>query len=108
MRLKSRINSWENVDSESPCQFLEPCLLVSTDGHELNGISQLTRIDVGQKEWQPWVVDDQDEVDKLLKGAYDRGLNTWDTANGYSNGASEVMIGEPLRKPHGPKPPPLT
>ncbi|KAI0140654.1 aldo-keto reductase [Pestalotiopsis sp. NC0098] len=57
----------------------------------------------GQKEWQPWVVDDQDEVDKLLKGAYDRGLNTWDTANGYSNGASEVMIGNTIKKHNIPR-----
>jgi aryl-alcohol dehydrogenase-like predicted oxidoreductase len=37
-------------------------------------------------------------VDKLLKGAYDRGLNTWDTANVYSNGVSETMIGNTIQK----------
>ena len=47
---------------------------------------------------QPWVVDSQDEVDALLKGAYDRGLNTWDTANVYSNGVSEEMIGATIKK----------
>lgn len=47
---------------------------------------------------QPWVVDSQDEVDALLKGAYDRGLNTWDTANVYSNGISEIMIGKTIKK----------
>lgn len=52
----------------------------------------------GHKDWQPWVVDSQDEVDKLLKGAYDKGLNTWDTANVYSNGISEVMIGKTIKK----------
>lgn len=35
---------------------------------------------------------------ELLKGAYDRGLNTWDTANVYSNGISEIMIGKALKK----------
>jgi aryl-alcohol dehydrogenase-like predicted oxidoreductase len=35
---------------------------------------------------------------ELLKGAYDRGLNTWDTANVYSNGHSELMIGRALKK----------
>lgn len=29
---------------------------------------------------------DEEKVMELLKGAYDRGLNTWDTANAYSNG----------------------
>jgi len=52
----------------------------------------------GSKEWQPWVVDSQEEVDTLLKGAYDRGLNTWDTANVYSNGISEIMIGKTIKK----------
>jgi aryl-alcohol dehydrogenase-like predicted oxidoreductase len=44
------------------------------------------------------VVDDEAEVFKLLKGAYDRGLNTWDTANVYSNGVSETMIGNAIKK----------
>lgn len=34
----------------------------------------------------------------LLKAAYDKGLNTWDTANVYSNGASEVIVGKALQK----------
>jgi aryl-alcohol dehydrogenase-like predicted oxidoreductase len=44
------------------------------------------------------VIDDPAEVDKLLKGAYDRGLNTWDTANVYSNGVSESLIGDTIKK----------
>lgn len=35
---------------------------------------------------------------RLLKAAYDRGLNTWDTANVYSNGASEEIIGKAIKK----------
>jgi aryl-alcohol dehydrogenase-like predicted oxidoreductase len=34
----------------------------------------------------------------LLKAAYNRGLNTWDTANSYSNGASERIIGKALKQ----------
>lgn len=34
----------------------------------------------------------------LLKKAYDEGLNTWDTANVYSNGVSEEIIGKALKK----------
>lgn len=33
----------------------------------------------------------------LLKAAYDKGLNTWDTANVYSNGESEVIIGKAIK-----------
>ena len=43
-------------------------------------------------------MDDPAEVDAILKGAYDQGLNTWDTANVYSNGLSEKMIGATLKK----------
>ncbi|KAH8705278.1 aldo-keto reductase [Talaromyces proteolyticus] len=52
----------------------------------------------GHKDWREWVEDDEEEVGKLLKGAYDRGLNTWDTANVYSGGVSEEMIGRAIKK----------
>lgn len=47
----------------------------------------------GHKDWQPWVLQEKDSL-PLLKAAYDRGLNTWDTANVYSNGVSEEIIGK--------------
>lgn len=52
----------------------------------------------GHKDWQEWVVDDEAEVEKLLKGAWDVGLTSWDTANVYSNGVSEEMIGRAIQK----------
>ncbi|KAF2083378.1 Aldo/keto reductase [Saccharata proteae CBS 121410] len=57
----------------------------------------------GHKDWQPWVVDDEEAVTKLLGAAYDRGLNTWDTANIYSNGVSEEMIGKAIKKLNIPR-----
>jgi aryl-alcohol dehydrogenase-like predicted oxidoreductase len=39
----------------------------------------------------------------LLKAAYDRGLNTWDTANAYSNGESEIIVGKALKKYNIPR-----
>ena len=39
----------------------------------------------------------------LLKRAYDIGLNTWDTANVYSNGASEIIIGRAIKKYNIPR-----
>lgn len=51
----------------------------------------------GDKRTLPWVIG-EDEALPLLKAAYDRGLNTWDTANVYSNGASEVIVGKALKK----------
>ncbi|KAG7059380.1 aldo/keto reductase [Colletotrichum scovillei] len=45
----------------------------------------------------------EDEALPLLKAAYDRGLNTWDTANAYSNGASERTIAKALKKYNIPR-----
>ncbi|KAF6809679.1 aldo keto reductase [Colletotrichum sojae] len=46
---------------------------------------------------RPWVLG-EDGATSLLKAAYDRGINTWDTANIYSNGLSETFIGKALKK----------
>ncbi|KAK3991535.1 hypothetical protein QBC44DRAFT_393102 [Cladorrhinum sp. PSN332] len=49
-----------------------------------------------------WVIGEEEAL-PLLKAAYDRGLNTWDTANMYSNGASEVIVGKALKKYNIPR-----
>ncbi|PPU77994.1 MULTISPECIES: aldo/keto reductase [Xanthomonas] len=43
---------------------------------------------------------DQAQVDALVRRAYDAGINLIDTANVYSNGQSEAMIGRALQR-HG-------
>ena len=50
----------------------------------------------------PWVIE-EDEALPLLKAAYDRGLNTWDTANVYSNGVSEEIVGKAIKKYNIPR-----
>lgn len=57
----------------------------------------LGAMSIGDKRWQNWVLD-EDEGLPLLKAAYDRGINTWDTANVYSNGESEVVIAKAIEK----------
>ncbi|KAI3336352.1 Aldo/keto reductase [Xylariaceae sp. AK1471] len=52
---------------------------------------------IGDPKAQPWAVD-EDEALPLLKYAYDNGLNSWDTANIYSQGASEAIVGKALKK----------
>jgi aryl-alcohol dehydrogenase-like predicted oxidoreductase len=44
-----------------------------------------------------WAIGEEEAM-PLLKAAYDRGLNTWDTANVYSNGASETIVGKALKQ----------
>lgn len=51
----------------------------------------------GSPQLAPWVLG-KEEAFKVLKAAYDCGINTWDTATSYSNGMSEEIIGEALRK----------
>jgi aryl-alcohol dehydrogenase-like predicted oxidoreductase len=56
----------------------------------------------GNSEAQNWALDEEEAL-PLLKHAYDNGLNTWDTANAYSQGASEVIIGKALKKYNIPR-----
>ncbi|KAL1631796.1 ammonium transporter Amt2 [Neofusicoccum ribis] len=51
---------------------------------------------IGTSKWFDWVLDEGQAI-ALLKEAYDRGINTWDTANVYSNGESERVMGKALR-----------
>jgi len=51
----------------------------------------------GDPRWRPWVLDEEKSL-PLLKAAYDRGIYTWDTADVYSNGTSERIIGKGLKK----------
>jgi len=51
---------------------------------------------LGSEQWAPWVLDEEDSLE-ILKAAFDRGINTWDTANMYSNGISEEIIGKAIR-----------
>lgn len=50
----------------------------------------------GTPKWQSWVLNEEQSL-PLLKYAYDVGLNTWDTADAYSNGLSEKIVGKALR-----------
>ncbi|KAK6456539.1 aryl-alcohol dehydrogenase [Scheffersomyces xylosifermentans] len=52
----------------------------------------------GKKSWGDWVIEDEEEVFKILKKCYDNGLRTFDTADVYSNGHSEVILGKFLKK----------
>ncbi|KAJ9630916.1 CSG1/SUR1-like protein [Taxawa tesnikishii (nom. ined.)] len=51
----------------------------------------------GSSDWQGWILN-EDEALPLLKHAYDCGINTWDTADVYSNGRSEEIIRAALEK----------
>ncbi|KAI0145364.1 aldo-keto reductase [Xylariaceae sp. FL1272] len=52
---------------------------------------------LGSSQWATWVKDEKESLE-ILKAAYDRGINTWDTSNSYSNGVSEEVIGKALKE----------
>ncbi|KAL0572280.1 hypothetical protein V5O48_009682 [Marasmius crinis-equi] len=56
----------------------------------------------GSSEWNPWVLNEEPSLE-ILKAAWDRGINTIDTANLYSNGESERIIGVFLEKYNIPR-----
>ncbi|KAL1610012.1 CSG1/SUR1-like protein [Paraconiothyrium brasiliense] len=45
----------------------------------------------------PWVLDEAASL-PLLKYAFDKGINTWDTADFYSQGKSEEIIGRAIKQ----------
>ncbi|KAF9461433.1 NADP-dependent oxidoreductase domain-containing protein [Collybia nuda] len=51
----------------------------------------------GTPDWAKWVIGEEESL-TILKAAWDRGINTIDTANVYSNGISEVVVGKFLQK----------
>ncbi|KAJ7300924.1 NADP-dependent oxidoreductase domain-containing protein [Mycena albidolilacea] len=52
----------------------------------------------GDPNWSGnWVLAEE-EASKHIKAAYDAGINTFDTANGYSNGVSEEILGRVIKK----------
>jgi len=50
----------------------------------------------GSKKWREWVIEDPAEVRRHFAAAIEAGINIFDTANVYSNGASEELTGRCL------------
>ncbi|KAG9017564.1 hypothetical protein FRB90_000769 [Tulasnella sp. 427] len=51
----------------------------------------------GTPEWQGWVLEEEEAL-KHIKTAYDLGINAFDTANVYSNGRSETILGKAIKQ----------
>ncbi|CAM0135667.1 unnamed protein product [Umbelopsis sp. WA50703] len=56
----------------------------------------------GDKRWAPWVVEEEESL-PLIKQAFDAGINFFDTANVYSNGVSEKILGKAIKKYNFPR-----
>ncbi|KAG6373475.1 Aldo keto reductase [Boletus reticuloceps] len=51
----------------------------------------------GDKGWQEWVLGEEEAVEHI-KAAYEAGIQTFDTADTYSNGYSEVILGRAIKR----------
>lgn len=51
----------------------------------------------GTSPYANWLLNKEESL-KVLKAAYDNGINTWDTSNVYSSGQSEEVIGAAIRE----------
>ncbi|KAF8803250.1 Aldo/keto reductase [Phlegmacium glaucopus] len=56
----------------------------------------------GSPDWQQWVLPEEESI-KHIKAAYDAGINTFDTANVYSNGRSEIILGKAIKQHNLPR-----
>ncbi|CAE6527091.1 unnamed protein product [Rhizoctonia solani] len=56
----------------------------------------------GNKQWNEWVLDEEEGI-KHIKAAYDAGIQTFDTANVYSNGDSERILGKAIKELNLPR-----
>lgn len=45
----------------------------------------------GDTRWLPWCLEEAEAL-PIIKAAFDSGINTWDTANNYSNGRSDEIL----------------
>ncbi len=51
----------------------------------------------GSPMWRPWILS-EDESMPIIRAAIEAGVNFFDTANIYSNGASEIVLGNAIRR----------
>ena len=56
----------------------------------------------GSSKWAGWVLDEKESIE-MLEYCYSKGLNTWDTADLYSNGESENIIRKTIEKNNIPR-----
>ncbi|KAF8264812.1 NADP-dependent oxidoreductase domain-containing protein [Lactarius quietus] len=78
-----------------PHKFQGPHFRLGKSGLKVSRII-LGMMSYGDPHWQPWILGEKEAI-KHVKFAYEHGVNTFDTANLYSNGLSEVYLGNAIK-----------
>ncbi|KAI8330612.1 aldo/keto reductase [Chlamydoabsidia padenii] len=56
----------------------------------------------GSSDWMSWVLNEEESI-KVIGKAYEKGINFFDTANIYSNGESERVLGKAIKEHNMPR-----
>lgn len=56
----------------------------------------------GSPDWSPWIKSEEESIEQI-KLAYQAGINFFDTADTYSSGYSEIILGKALREIGAPR-----
>jgi len=56
----------------------------------------------GNPEWRKWMLSEEEGIEQI-KLAYENGIQTFDTANLYSNGLSEIILGKAIKQLNLPR-----
>ncbi|KAK6533654.1 hypothetical protein TWF694_002588 [Orbilia ellipsospora] len=87
--------------SRIPERFMQSLTQTKAQYRRLGGLMVSNPImgcmGIGKPGWWSWVLGEEKAL-PLIKSALDCGINTFDTANVYSNGESEVILGKALQK----------
>lgn len=95
--LRDLVASWAKPESPTKTQPDMEYQRLGSSGLKISRII-LGCMTFGNPRWEgsPWVLPEKDAL-PLLKKAFDVGINTWETADTYSNGQSEEIIGKALQ-----------
>ncbi|KAG5716790.1 putative aryl-alcohol dehydrogenase, partial [Termitomyces sp. T112] len=81
--------------AEKP-KFKVPYVRLGNSGLKVSRII-LGTMQYGTSKWQEWVLSEEEAIEHI-KLAYDAGIQTFDTANVYSNGLSEIILGKAIKQ----------
>lgn len=105
------VRAYSRVIAQKSQPFLREAKLPTIDNMEYvnlgNSGLKVSRIIMGcmgfgTDQWLPWVMNEEDAL-PIFEYAFKAGINTWDTADVYSNGKSEEIVGKALKKYNIPR-----